>query len=106
MRSRSVVPPNGWIVRIRKLNSEARFWDFGSAVQWYIQFASANPSVGLSTDQGVVERIIDLQNAARVSKIPNTGEYVMLMDNENEIPAEALASCAPSIKSCCGLKRK
>jgi len=103
-KNRNDTPPNGWIVRIKKIKSESRFWDFNSAVNWYVEFAAANPSLGLTTDRSIAADIIDQMNAARVARIVGGDNYVIL--SEGSVLESAIASTAPTVKTCCGAKRK
>lgn len=104
LKDRSVMPPNGIIVRIKKAKLEKQFWDFNQAVQWYVGFSSANPQLGLTTDPSTAAEIIDQQNAARVARIDGAGEYVRQVDGA--VIQEAIASTAPAPKTCCGAKKK
>ena len=104
LKDRTVCPPNGFICRIPVVNVEARTWDFNSAVDWYVKFAAANPTLGLTADRDAAAVIVDQQNARRVARIPGASSYIVQVEGEM-LPA-AKTSTAPSVKSCCGLKRK
>ena len=104
LKDRSVTPPNGFLVRIKKAKLEKQLWDFGSAVQWYVNFSTANPQLNLTTNPEIAGEIIDQQNAARVARIAGAEEYVRQVDGE--VLSEAIASTAPAPKTCCGSKKK
>jgi hypothetical protein len=104
LADRTQCVPNGFIVRIKQVRAEARFWDFNSAVNWYVNFAQANPNLGLPTDWNEAAVVVDLQNAARVAAMWGTAAYVVAM--EGDAPIAVNASLAPSVKTCCGAKKK
>lgn len=102
LASRTTTPPAGFIIRIRRLKYEKQYWDFNSAVNGYVQIASANPGLGLSTEWSAVAEIVDIQNAARVARIAGASGYVVQV--EGSVPEEAICSTRPGLKKCCGLK--
>jgi hypothetical protein len=102
LKNRNECPPNGFIVRIPIVDVERQFWDFGSAVSFYVNFAEANPQLGLTTSRPEAEVVVDQQNAYRVSFIAGAESYVVQV--AGDMMQQAKTSPAPSTKKCCGMK--
>ena len=104
LKNRQTVPPNGFIVRFRKLKAEQQYWSFNAAVSGYIEVANANPKLGLPTDAGVVADIVDEQNAARVALIPGAVSYIVQVDGR-PVPENVNVNLRADVKAgktCCG----
>ena len=102
------VPPNGFILRFRKLKAEQQFWSFTAAVAGYTSVAVANPRLGLPTDPVTVGNIVDEQNAARVALIPGASSYVVQVEGD-PVPQNVNVNLQADTKigkTCCGGGRK
>jgi len=83
LKSRTQAPPDGFLYEQVKTGWQSwkvdplSQWDFKRLCQSLQQHRMANPQFGFVTDMATIEQEVDMSNALRVARMPNTESYVI-----------------------------